>query len=279
LNRNTFGHWVSKLRRSKKAMALPATFLILFVSTLGLISVTYYFAIEKVNARSQVLKVSTAKQAMTDLDDTVMSVVWQPGSARRFDMPDSGGRLRLQPTNCALSIGITDERDINQTVFAQVTGQVVYELPYSDSPETGLYLEGDSRTLTNQSGGSISQLFIQSGEAHPEILLRYRPAVSCAVMGEEDGKAVNIMRIFVVNLNSSDVVSLHGELPLRVSCESTNVEAYLFSLSYSLETITVTSTIDGYSGSASIPVSSGVNGAIIKVEVVQCSITIARRAL
>jgi hypothetical protein len=260
-------------------VALPATFLILFVSTLGLISVTYYFAIEKVNARSQVLKVSTAKQAMTGLDDAVMSVAWQPGSARRFDMPDSGGKLTLQPTNCSLSIGISDERDINQTVFAQASGQVLYELPYSDSPETGLYLEGDSRTLTNQSGGSISQLFIQSGEAHPEILLRYRPAVSCVVMAEEDGKTVNIMRIFVVNLNSSDVVSLHGELPLRVSCESTTVAAYIFNLSYSLETITVTSIIDGYSGSASIPVSSGVNGAIIKVEVVQCSITIARRSL
>jgi hypothetical protein len=40
---------------SKKGMAIPVTFLILFVSLSFVVSLTYYFAVSKINNRSQIL--------------------------------------------------------------------------------------------------------------------------------------------------------------------------------------------------------------------------------
>ena len=270
---------VAKFRCSRRALAVPMTFLILFVTTLGLISATYYFSVERVNAQSQNLKVSTARQNFAELDDGVMAVVWQPGAARKFEVSDSAGRLNVQPTANPVIIAVADGRDVNQTVFSQAIGQVTYELPYADSPDTGTYLKGDGRTFTNQTGGSITQLCIRNGVERAEILLRYRPAVSCAVTGEEDGKAVNDLRIYVVNLNGSDAVALMGKVPLRLSCESTHVDLFRHSLSYGPEVLQVSSTIDGENGVAYVPISSTVQGAIVNVSVVQCSVKIARSVL
>jgi hypothetical protein len=178
LKKNKLRRLFGNLLHSKRGLAIPMTFLILFVSTLGLISVTYFFAIEKVNSQSQAIKIATAKQDLLSLDQNIMSVIWQPGSARSAEISDSGGRINIQPSAGSLSVSVSDKHCLNQTVFNQIVGQVVYELPYNGSPETGLFLKGDSRTITNQSGSLSTQLCIQNGEEHPEIQLRYRPVVS-----------------------------------------------------------------------------------------------------
>ena len=255
------------------------TFLILFVSTLGLISVTYYFAVERVNAQSQTLKISTAKQNFLALDENVMSVVWQPGSARSFEVSNSGGKLCVQPNATSLQISITDNQNFNETVFNQITGQIIYELPYSRSSETGLFLKGDSRTITNQSGSIITQLSIESGDDHPEIQLHYRPTVSYYLTGTENGKPVNKLRIYVVNMNDSDSIALYGKLPLRISCESIQVTSSSYSVAYALEKLVITSALNGASGKVSVPISSTPNGVIIIVEIVQCNIKIERSVL
>ncbi len=267
---------LAKFSRSRRALAIPVTFLILFVSTLGLISITYYFAVEKVNARSQALKVSTAKQVFLSLDETFMSIVWQPGSARTFEVVDSGGKLCVQPNATSLEISITDNQDLNETVFNQITGQITYQLPYSESPETGLFLKGDSRTITNQSGGLITQLCIRSGAEHPEILLRYRPALSYTVSGTEDDKPVNNLRLYVVNLNGSDPVDLYGELPLKISCASTQMTTATYNLVYGPENLVVTSVLGGTRGQVSVPILTNDNGAIINVETVVCNVNVER---
>ena len=106
--------------------------------------------------------------------------------------------------------------DIQETIFNTSVGKVTYELPYSGSSETGFYLKGDSRTITNQSGSSTSQLCIVNGAEHPEIQLRYRPTVTYVTAGLENGKAVNNIRIYIVNLNSSSVIAQQGDLPLQI---------------------------------------------------------------
>jgi hypothetical protein len=267
---------LNKWRRSRRALAIPATFMILFVSMLGVVSITYYFAIEKVNTRSTALKVSTAKQDMLSFDETLRSTLWQPGSARTFEFADSGGQVNVEPSANSLIINVTDNRDVAATIFNEAIGQVVYELPYSESPETGLFLKGDSRTITNQSGSVITQLYIRSGAEHPEVLLRYRPTVSYATGGVENDKAVTNLRIYVVNLNASDAISMFGKVPLKMSCISTQITTATYDLSYEPGTLLVTSVLDGVSGQVSIPVSSTASGAIINVETVLCNITIQR---
>jgi len=267
---------MAKIWRSRRAFAIPVTFLILLVSMLGLVSITYYFAVEKVNTRSTSLKIATARQDMLSFDETLLQVLWQPGSARTFEFGDSGGEVNVQPSNNSLILNVTDSRDITATIFNDTIGQVVYELPYSESPDTGLFLKGDSRKITNQSGSVITQLSIRSGAQHAEILLRYRPTVSYTTAGVESDKAVNNVRIYVVNLNSSEAIALFGKLPLKMSCVATQIITTTYTLSYEPETLLITAILDGSSGQVSIPVSSTANGAIINVEIVLCNVTIQR---
>ena len=265
-----------KLQRSKIGLAIPVTFLILFVTMLGIVSITYYFSIEKVNAQSQTLKISTAKQDMLTFDDSVLSVLWQPGSARRFEFSDSGGTLRVQPSANLLTISVTDNESLSDTVFNGTAGQVKYELPYSQSLDTGFFLKGDSRTITNQSGSGITQLSIVRGDDHPAISLRYRPSASHATIGTENNKPVNNLRIYVVNMNSSETIELMGKIPLKISSLTTQISTTKYNLSYPLETLTLNSTIENENWQVSIPIESTVEGAIIQVEVVQCMVKIER---
>ncbi len=262
--------------RSKGALALPVTFLILLVSTLGIITVTYYFAVENINTQSESLKVSTAQQNFVSLDNVILSTLGQPGSSSTIDLSDSGGSTNIQPTSNILTINVTDNSNIDETIFNSSVGQVAYELPCSGSIDTGLYLVGDSQTITNQSGASPSQLYITEGPQGPEIQLQYRPTVTYATAGLENGQAVNDIRIYIVNLNSSDPIALQGELPLQISCTSTQLTTETYHVPYQPENLAITSQLNGANGSVSIPISSTSDGAIIYIETVISNVSIER---
>ena len=267
---------LNKWRHSRRALTIPATFMILFVSMLGVVSVTYYFAVEKVNTRSTTLKIVTAKQDMLAFDKTLRSTLWQPGSARTFEFADSDGQVKVEPYANSLTINVTDNKDVAVTIFNETIGQVAYELPYSETPDIGLFLKGDSRTVVNQSGSIMTQLYIRRGAEHAEVLLRYRPTVSYTTAGVENGKAVTNLRIYVVNLNASDAIAMFGKVPLKMSCVATQITTSTYDLSYEPETLRVTSILDGIVGQVSVPVSSTASGAIINVETVLCNVTIER---
>ena len=261
---------------SRRALAIPVTFLILLVSMLGVISITYYFAIERVNAESQVLKVSMAKQAMNSLDEAMLSVLWQPGSSRTMEFGDFGGQLDVQPLSNWLVVNITDNNGISDTVFNSSIGQAAYELPYSESADTGLYLKGDSGVLVNQSGSPVTQLCIINGAEHPEILLHYRLVVSSTISGTEDNQTINDLRIYVVNLNASQNIEFMGEVPLRISCSGVETMLKTYNVTYQSTALTVVASLGGAQGQVAIPISSDTNGAIINVELVVCNATIER---
>ncbi len=113
-----------RLVRSKGALALPVTFLILLVSTLAIITVTYYFAVENINTQSESLKVSTAQQDFVSLDNDILSTLGQPGSSSTIDLSDSGGSTNIQPTSNILTINVTDNSSIEQTIFNSSVGQI-----------------------------------------------------------------------------------------------------------------------------------------------------------
>jgi hypothetical protein len=259
--------------KSKSALALPVTYLILFVSTMLLISVTYVFAVQQVNNQKQSFDVLTAKQDMTSLDDQVLSVVSQPGSAATLDFRDSGGQLNVEPSSNNLTLTVTDGSEINAVIFNSSTGQVVYNLPAFTTADMDFYLEGDSSTITNQSGVSLSQLYIASGLQGPQVQLGYRPAVTYAPAGVENDQAVTDIRIYIVNLNSSIPFALQGELPLQISCVSTQLTTETFQTSQP-GNLTVTSQLNGDVGSVLVPISSTQAGSTINVEIVISNITI-----
>ena len=248
----------------------------LFVSMLGVISITYYLAIERVKDGSQVLKVSMATQNMESLDEDVLSVLWQPGSSQTMEFRDCGGKLSVQPSFNSLTINITDSVEIADTLFNANVGQITYELPYSESADTGLYLKGDSRVILNQSGSTITQLQIRRGAEHAEILLRYRLVTSSTTLGKENNQTVNDIRMYIVNLNGSQNIGLMGQVPLRISCSNVEKIVKVYNVTYQTTVLTIAASFGGTQGQAAVPISSDTNGAIINVECVVCYITIER---
>lgn len=265
-----------RLLRSKKALALPVTFLILLVSTLGIVAVTYYFSVERINTQAMTLKVSTAKQNMLNLNQAVTSTLYQPGSSATYEVSDSGGRLHLQPTNNTLTLSITAANQIDETIYNSPIGRVIYELPYTGAADTGLYLKGDQRTIANQSGSTMAQIAIANGEQHVELQLRYRPSITYVDAGEENGYAVNNIRIYIINLNASDTFALFGVLPLQARCLSTQLSTQSYQVTQPVTSLNVTSTIDGQTGSVIVPITTTSSGAVINIETVLCNISVER---
>jgi hypothetical protein len=122
----------------------------------------------------------------------------------------------------------------------------------------------------------MAQLYIQSGEEHPEIVLRYRPMVSSVAGGTESGKPVNDVRIYVVNLNSSQSIDLMGKIPVKISCVSTQTVVNSYNVTYQPSAFTVQVTMSGRQAQVSVPVTSNGNGAIINLELVICNASIER---
>jgi len=246
------------------------------VTTLSLITVTYYFSVQNLQAQTIVLKASTAQRNFQSLDNIILSTLGQPGSSNTIDLSDSGGKTRIQPNNNNLVISVTDGSSIDQTIFNSTVGQVIYELPTSASIDMGFYLEGDSQTITNQSGASPSQLYIASGAQGPEINLRFRPTVTYVTAGLQNGQAVNDIRIYIVNFNTSIPLTLAGDLPLKISCINTQLTTQTYQVSYQAESLTITSQLDDTNGTVSIPISNTDQGAIINIETVISNVSIQR---
>jgi hypothetical protein len=264
-----------KFRKSKKALVIPVTFFLLFGSLFVVISVTYYFAVAQVNSNSQMLKVSSSKQNMNALEQTMQYILWQPGSSKNCEFSDCGGTLKTVPTDNLLTINVTDGT-FSEIVFNSSVGGVLYELPYPRSADTGLYLKGTSQVVENKSGAEMAQLYIESGEERPQIVLRYRPVVSSVSGGLESGKPVNDVRIYLVNLNSSQNIYLMGKIPVKISCVNTETAFSSYNLTYQPSEFTVQVTLSEQQGQVLVPISSNANGAIINLELVICNASIER---
>jgi hypothetical protein len=242
---------------------------------LGIVSITYYFSIEKVKAQSQTLKVVTARQDMESLDEATMSVLWEPGSSRRVEFTNSGEELTVQPLTNFMKITITGEGDLSDVIFNETIGQISCTLPFSVSAlDTGTFLKGDSRTIIQQSGPGITQLRASQGINCPELQLRYRPIVSYSSGEVEGNLPINNLRVYIVTLNSSQAITMMGALSLKVTCVTAQVTTKTYNLTQANESVFLTCEIGEENGQVSVPIQSTVNGAIVQVEIVQCRVEI-----
>ena len=219
---------------SKKGMAVPVTFLILFVSLSLVISLTYYFAVSRVNSRSQMLKVSAAKQNMFSLENSITSVAWSPGSSKVHSFDDYGGNFVVEPQAKRLLINVTDN-SFYDVVFNSSVGKAFYELPPSEYMISTVFLEGDNRVIVNQSTSTMTQLYESEGIESPEITLSYRPLASSTEIGSSDGKPLNNLRIYILNLNSSQSLTFQGNFYLKIDC--VNVTSTLRSYNFSYQSL------------------------------------------
>jgi hypothetical protein len=263
----------SSLWESKRGIAVPVTFLMLFVSLTLIVSVTYYFSVTKINISGQGLKVSAAKQRMLSLEDTIQSLAWSPGSYEIFEFDDLGGTFKAYPTAKRLVMNLT-AASFYDVFFNSAIGRVAYELPASEDADTNVFLRGDSRVVVNQSSSTMTQLYIRIGATSPEITLSYRPLAGSTVTESGSEKPTNNLRIYVINLNSSQTMTMQGKFRLKATCINVTSIWKSYDFSNSLAALTLKVSLDGTVGTVSLPISSNVNGALVNLETVACNIRI-----
>jgi len=273
MRRNKLTGSYSSLWESKSGIAVPVTFLMLFVSLTLIVSATYYFAVTKINISSQGLKVSAAKQRMLFLEDTIQSILWSPGSCEIYEFEDLGGTFKTDPTAKRLVMNLTND-SFNEVFFNSSIGRVAYELPSSKDSNDYAFLKGDSRTVVNQSSSTMTQLYMTMGATAPEITLSYRPRAGSVVTEPDSGKPTNSLRIYVINLNSSQPLTMQGKFRLKTMCMNVTSTWKNYDFTNPLTAITLKVSLDGTVGTVSLPISSSVNGARVNLEAVTCNIRI-----
>jgi hypothetical protein len=258
---------------SRRGLAIPVTFLMLFVSLTILISATYYFSISRINAKSQELKAAGVEQEMLSLEKVVRFVAWSPGTYETFEFGDFGGTLKVLPASKALMLNLTDNSSFDEIVFNGSVGKIVYELPPSEAQDN-VFLKGDNRAIVNQSSSPLAQVYISQGATRYEMAITYRPSAGSTVTYSSDGRPVNDLRIYIISLNSSESITRMGNLRLKATCVDVTSTWQSYDFSQPISSLWIKADADGTLGSVSLPISSDAQGAVVNLETVVCTIKI-----
>ncbi|MEM3580326.1 MAG: hypothetical protein QXH40_00425 [Candidatus Bathyarchaeia archaeon] len=261
---------------SRKALAIPVTYLILFASLIVIISATYGFAITRISAKTAQLRVSVAKQNMQALDDAVRSVAWSAGSSKTIYMEDCGGAFRMQPAAKSLIVNLTDGQAFSRLVFNSSVGKAFYMLEGVAESYEGAYVKGDSRAMIDQSAFTVTQLYFERGESAQQLVLCYRPMTTVLTAGTSNGKPLNIIRVYIISLSSSQTFSLYGSFHLKVSALNITSTVELFTFNSSVSSLALEALSEGVKTTVWLPVESTSEGAVVSLEVVVCHIQVRR---
>ena len=261
---------------SKRATALPVSFLMLFVSLTLIVSATYYVSVAKIQARGQLLNIAVAKQNMICFEDSIGFTKWSPGTSSVYHFEDSGGIFKTYSVAKSLLVNVTDNDTFYAAVFNSSIGKAVYELPSAEIAVSTFYMSGDRRAVINQSAFTMAQLYLSPGTPSPELTLTYRPLATISETGFSQGKPVNTLRLYIINLNTSTTLIAQGEFNIKSTCINVVSNLQTYNFSYPITSIFVKATLDGRSDIVILPVSSNASGAFVKVETLVCNVKLER---
>jgi hypothetical protein len=258
---------------SKRGLATPVSTLIIFVSLTLTASFLYYLATIRVEAWRGDFKFTAAEEKMLDLGSSIDSVAWAVSSSEVLSFSDYRGSLSVEPEARRLILDVTIGPS-TYMLLNTTTGRAVYEMPSTKENMEGTYLRGDDRTVVNRSTSITSQIYFIPGEDAQDLVVAYRPLVSSSIGGLVDGKRINNIRVYLINLNASEALSLSGEFFLGISCVEVSSSLYTYNTS-TVSSISVTATLAGDQDSVFVPIENGSGGAQIRVEVMICSVRLA----
>ncbi|UCG45670.1 MAG: hypothetical protein JSV58_02520 [Candidatus Bathyarchaeota archaeon] len=265
----------SKIWQSKRGIAIPITFLVMFVSLSLLVSATYILAINRIGSESTLLKVSTAKQDMFSLESAIASIVWSPGSSQSYYFSNHEGVLNVTPDDKRLILNITDF-SFYDIAFNSTIGSITYTLPASNAQSEDFYPKGDKRVIVNQSGSTLTQLHLFRDAESQQIIISYRPLASSSPIASDNGKPANSLRIYIINLNSSQAFTFQGSFYVRIGCVNTTATTKVYDFQNPIESLTVKCNLDNVYGAVALPISSNEQGATVNLELVTCNIQLRR---
>lgn len=262
--------------KSKRALAIPVTYLLLFVSLMAIISMTYSFAVVKINSRGALLRASVAKQNMQFLDDAVHSVAWSFSASEVVYMDNCGGIFKTENTAKNLALNFTDEQTFYSVLFNSPVGRMYYKLDDSEFNEDGSYIRGDDRAVINQTAFTMTQLYVMTADDAKQLVLSYRPLATAAAIGTSGGKPLNLIRINVINVNSSANLSQQEKFYLKVTSVNVTTTKTRYEFNQSVSSLAIKSAFDGKETTVWLPISSISDGVVVDVEIDVCYITIQR---
>lgn len=262
--------------KSKRALAIPVTYLLLFVSLMAIISMTYSFAVVKINSRGALLRASVAKQNMQFLDDAVHSVAWSFSASEVVYMDNCGGIFKTENTAKNLALNFTDEQTFYSVLFNSPVGRMYYKLDDSEFNEDGSYIRGDDRAVINQTAFTMTQLYVMTVDDAKQLALSYRPLATAAAIGTSGGKPLNLIRINVINVNSSANLSQQEKFYLKVTSVNVTTTKTRYEFNQSVSSLAIKSVFDGKETTVWLPISSISDGVVVDVEVDVCYVTIQR---
>lgn len=266
----------SRFLRSKRALAIPVTYLILFASLIAIVTLTYSFAIAKISAKGALVRAAIARQGMQDLDSAIHSIAWTFGASEVLYMEDCGGIFKTSTSAKRLVLNLTDEQAINTIVFNSLVGEAFYELEPSEFNDYSAYIRGDDRAIINNTAFSITQLYVTTGTKTQNIILCYRPLAVQAEIGISNGKPLNLIRVSILNLNSSGNLAIGDKFHLRVTSSDVATVSYQYQFNSSISSLALKATFDGTTSVVWLPVSSTPQGAVVSLEIVTCKIRLQR---
>ena len=275
MNRRERQTLAATIWQSRKGVVIPITFLVMFVSLTLLICTTYFFAINRIDSESSLLKVSSAKKGMFSFENSVASVTWSPGSSQIYYFGNYEGVLTTAPEDKGLMINVTDG-SFYDIVFNNTIGSVTYTLPASSAQNEDFYPKGDSRVIVNQSASTMTQLHIFMDTESQRIKLSYRPLASSSPIASSNGKPANNIRIYIINLNSSQPFTFQGNFYVKVACINITYTTRSYNFTDQITNLSLKCTLDGVSGEVKLPVSSNEEGATVDLEVVICNVQVQR---
>jgi len=262
--------------KSKRALAIPVTYLLLFVSLMAIISMTYSFAVVKINSRGALLRASVAKQNMQFLDDAVHSVAWSFSASEVVYMDNCGGIFKTENTAKNLALNFTDEQTFYSVLFNSPVGRMYYKLDDSEFNEDGSYIRGDDRAVINQTAFTMTQLYVMTAGDAKQLVLSYRPLATAAAIGTSGGKPLNLIRVNVINVNSSANLSQQEKFYLKVTSVNVTTTKTRYEFNQSVSSLAIKSVFDGKETTVWLPISSISDGVVVDVEVDVCYVTIQR---
>lgn len=257
----------------RRALAAPVSLLLILFSLTLVSTVAYNYAVKQIGSRKDDLKLVAAEEKMLDLDEAISSSSWSPGASKTLAFSDYGGQLRVEPGGSHLQLNLTMDAS-TYTVYDSDVGRFVYELPSTVVGNLGRWLRGDQRVIVNQSTAYQALMRVETGSEYQELVARYRPLVSSSLGDVTDGRRINNFRIYIVNINTSEAIQSGGIFHVKVTCGSITTQVQEYDLDVSVTTLEVTADLDGDQRTISIPLTVGVMGSTIRVEVVVSNVQI-----
>ena len=262
----------ARFLRETRALAIPVTYLILFTSLITIIAATYSFAVIKIAAKGASLRASIAKQNMQTLDAAVHTVAWTSGASEIVYIDGFEGVFKVEPTARDLIINLTDGHAIDDIVFKSPIGKVLSKLESSEASYSGQYTKGDERAITNQTAFTMTQLYGEASTSGQNIVLCYRPMAISTAIGTSNGKPLNLIRIYIINLNTSKNLSFRDSYYLKTTALNVSTVTRQYEFNQPISSLELNAVLDGTLGSVQLPVSSNDEGAKVNLETVICNI-------